>query len=124
MEYFLSVVRDNYANFSGRARRAEYWYFALFYTIIYVLLYLVGRLVGHDAGGQLLAGLFSLALLLPSIGVAIRRLHDTNRSGWFLFLLLIPLIGAIILLVFYCQDSDVSDNQYGPNPKLAVVAAA
>ena len=122
MEYFLSVVRDNYANFNGRARRAEYWYFTLFYIIIYLLLYLVGRLVGHDAGGRLLAGLFSLALLLPSIGVAIRRLHDTDRSGWFLFLALIPLIGAIILLVFYCQDSDVGDNQYGPNPKLAVAA--
>lgn len=82
MEYFLSVVRDNYANFEGRARRAEYWNFALFSMLISIGLVLVENLVGLTLGDAgMLSSLYSLAVFVPSLAVAIRRLHDTNRSG-------------------------------------------
>ncbi|WP_400162447.1 DUF805 domain-containing protein [Brevibacillus sp. TJ4] len=112
MQWFLKVVKD-YAVFGGRARRKEYWMYTLFYAIGYLILYILESLIGLT---QVLTGIYSLALLLPSLGVTIRRLHDTGRSGWWILISLIPLIGAIILLVFLCQDSKGS-NQYGPNPK-------
>jgi len=91
--------------------------FALFNFIVSLVLGAVDNLLGL---GALLAGLYSLAVLLPSIGVGIRRLHDTGRSGWWLLISLIPLIGAIVLLVFTIQDSQPGDNQYNPNPKGAL----
>jgi len=121
MHYFTDVLKK-YATFTGRARRSEYWYYTLFYFIIFVVLAAVGYLLDNATGDgvflwyRTLTGLFSLALLLPSLAVAVRRLHDTGRSGWYYFLVLIPVVGGIILLVFFCQDS-VGDNEYGPNPK-------
>lgn len=113
MEYFINAIR-NYADFSGRARRKEYWMFVLFYLIFYVLLSLVDKALGS----YVFTLVYSLVLLVPSISLATRRLHDTGRSGWWQLIVLIPLIGAIVLLVFYVQDSH-DDNDYGRNPKLA-----
>lgn len=110
--------------FKGRARRKEYWYFVLFNTIISILLSLIDTYVletNAETGVGILGGLYSLAVFLPSLGVLIRRLHDTGRSGWWIFINLIPLIGSIILLVFLVEDSKPGDNQYGPNPKVELV---
>ncbi len=119
MNWFLIALKK-YATFSGRAQRAEYWYFVLFYILIFIGLSILDGMTGSfsaESGMGFLGGLFSLALLIPSIAVGARRLHDTGRSAWFLLLALIPLVGAIVLLVFTVQDSTPGDNQYGPNPK-------
>lgn len=112
MEWYLKVLK-NYVGFSGRARRKEYWMFALFSFIVSLILTIVEKLIGLDS---VLSGLYSLAVLLPSLAVGARRLHDIGKSGWWLLIGLIPLIGAIVLIVFFCQDSQ-DDNQYGANPK-------
>jgi len=113
MSWYLAVLKK-YAVFGGRARRKEYWMFVLVNALIAVGL---GVLDG-DQG--VLAGLYSLAVLVPSLAVSVRRLHDTNRSGWWLLIALIPLAGAIVLLVFTLQDSDRIENRYGPSPKYIV----
>jgi len=113
LEYYTAVLK-NYAGFAGRARRAEYWMFALINAIISIVLAVVDMTVGL---GGALQGLYGLAVLIPSLAVGVRRLHDTNRSGWWLLIVLIPVLGWIALLVFFVQDSDAGDNQYGPNPK-------
>jgi uncharacterized membrane protein YhaH (DUF805 family) len=112
LEYYKAVL-TNYAGFAGRARRAEFWMFALINFIISIVLYGIGVAIGI---GQTLEGLYSLAVLVPSIAVATRRLHDTNRSGWWQ-LIALTIIGLIPLIIFYVQDSDAGENQYGPNPK-------
>ncbi len=119
MSWYLQVLKK-YAVFSGRARRKEYWYFFLFNIIISFVLGFIESLVGIAAGSDysVLGIIYGLAVLLPSIGVSIRRLHDTGRSGWWLFIGLIPLIGAIILLIYMVSDSQAGTNQYGPSPKL------
>jgi uncharacterized membrane protein YhaH (DUF805 family) len=114
MEWYLKVIK-NYVEFQGRARRKEYWNFLLFSFIVSIVL-LILESVGNLP--SVLSGLYSLAILLPSLAVTVRRLHDTGRSAWWLLIGLIPLIGAIILTVFMCLDSQESDNQYGPNPKV------
>ena len=121
MNWFLIAVKK-YATFSGRAQRAEYWYFALFYILIFIGLSMIDLITGSfsaKAGMGLLGGLLTLALLIPSIAVGVRRLHDTGRSGWWLLIALIPLVGAIVLLVFTVQDSEAGANSYGPNPKVS-----
>jgi uncharacterized membrane protein YhaH (DUF805 family) len=112
MDWYLGVLKK-YAVFEGRARRKEYWMFVLFNLIVSVVLSILGRF----AGLIVLSWIYSLALFIPSLAVSIRRLHDTNRSGWWILITLIPIIGAIILLVFLVQDSDPQENQYGSNPK-------
>jgi uncharacterized membrane protein YhaH (DUF805 family) len=115
----IRSVLSQYVGFSGRARRSEYWYFALFNFIVSI----ITRVIDGAAGVYpVITGLVSLALLLPGIAVGIRRLHDTGRSGWWLLLALIPIIGAIILIVWFCGDSQ-PDNEYGPNPKSVAPAA-
>jgi uncharacterized membrane protein YhaH (DUF805 family) len=121
MQWFIDVVKK-YAVFDGRARRKEYWMFVLFYAIIYIILGIIDGLIGTSANnsfGGLLAGLFGLAVLLPSIGVGIRRMHDTNRSGWWILISLIPCVGWIWFIVLAAQEGTVGDNQYGPDPKAA-----
>lgn len=113
MNWYLTVLK-RYTVFSGRAARTEFWMFALFNFIASIILGVVDSVLGL---GALLASLYSLAVLLPSLGVGIRRLHDTGRSGWWLLISLVPLVGIIVLLVFTIQDSQPGDNQYGPNPK-------
>lgn len=119
MNWFL-VALKKYATFSGRAQRAEYWYYTLFYILIYIGLTIIDSVTGTfdaESGVGLLGSLMGLALLLPTLAVTVRRLHDTGRSGWWLLIGLIPLVGLIVMLVFTVQDSKPGDNEYGPNPK-------
>lgn len=113
MQWYLKVLK-NYVGFQGRASRKEYWMFILITSIITIVLSIVETMVGLDS---VLSGIYSLATLLPSLAVGARRLHDTGRSGWWQLISLIPLIGAIILLIFLCKDSDENENKYGQNPK-------
>jgi len=120
MNWYLEVLRK-YAVFDGRARRKEYWYFFLINTVISIFLAFIDSFTGtisEDAGIGLLDGLYALAVLIPGTAVTVRRLHDTDRSGWWILIGLIPVIGGIALLVFMILDSTPGDNQYGPNPKL------
>lgn len=123
MNYYFSVLKK-YAVFEGRAQRAEYWYFYLFNLIIYIILSVFGGMIGIFnitlTGGNeinILAILYSLAVLLPGLAVSVRRLHDIGKSGWMILLNLIPLIGAIWILILMIRDSVPGDNEYGPNPK-------
>ena len=115
MNWYLEVLKK-YAVFNGRARRKEYWMFGLFNMIIACVLGFVEGLAGSPG---VVAGIYSLAVLIPGTAVFVRRLHDTNRSGWWFLIGLIPFIGAIVLIVFMVQDSQPNENQYGSNPKAA-----
>lgn len=115
MDWYLKVIK-NYVGFTGRARRKEYWMYCLFYIIIGIVIAVVERVIGL---GTMLSSLYSLALLLPSIAVSIRRMHDTGRSGWWICINFIPILGWLIFLFFAVQDSQPGENQYGPNPKAA-----
>ncbi|MGR3461728.1 MAG: DUF805 domain-containing protein [Roseovarius sp.] len=104
-----TVLTDNYANFSGRAARSEFWWFALFVLVVSLVLQLIL--------GDIVSAIFSLAVLLPSIAVAVRRLHDVDRSGWWYLLVLIPLIGGLILIfAFFIHRGTAGDNRFGPDP--------
>src|SRR5436309_5574241 len=120
MEWYLAVLKK-YLVFTGRATRTEYWMFALFNVIISIVLSIIGYVVVGGNGQSALSSLYSLAVLLPSLGVSVRRLHDTNRSGWWLLISLVPIIGIIVLIVFLVQDSDPGDNRYAPNPKAPAI---
>ncbi|MBN3792595.1 DUF805 domain-containing protein [Burkholderia sp. Ac-20353] len=124
---FTEAVRsvfNQYATFEGRARRAEYWYFALLTSLVSIACQVIAA-VARDASAvalllAIVALLASLALLLPSLAVSVRRLHDTGRSGWFLLIAFIPLIGGIILLVWMCSRGNAGPNRFGPDPIPAV----
>lgn len=117
-------VLSQYATFSGRARRSEYWYFVLFTLLTAIAASIVGGIIGGIIGDAATAGVIGmacyylccLALLLPGLAVSVRRLHDTGRSGWWLLISFVPLVGGIAILIFTLTDSK-PDNQYGPNPK-------
>ncbi|MCP3963253.1 MAG: DUF805 domain-containing protein [bacterium] len=119
MNWYVEVLKK-YAVFSGRAHRTEYWMFVLFNFIISFVLGFVdgltGMMISAEGGVGLLGTLYGLAVLVPSIAVAVRRLHDTGRSGWW-YLLVLTCIGIIPLIIFLCMDSQPGSNQYGPNPK-------
>jgi len=118
MEWYTTVWKK-FAQFDGRSRRKEYWMFVLFNTLICCVLYIPGLIFRESSLGLgLLAlyGIYALASLIPSIAVGVRRLHDTNKSGWFMLLCFVPII-SLVLLVFMCIDGDAGPNQYGPNPK-------
>ncbi len=121
MNWYLKVLKQ-YADFNGRARRSEYWMFTLINVLIIGVLYVLMFMSGSDGGAMAmvamgLVAIYSLAILVPSVAVAVRRLHDVGKSGWMLLVGLIPFIGSIWLLVLYCTDSQPGDNEYGPNPK-------
>lgn len=119
MEWFL-VALKKYAVFQGRARRKEYWYFILFYILIYIGLSIIeGMFGGSGSSGQggILTAVFTLGMLIPSLSVGVRRLHDTNRSGWWVLISLIPIVGVFILIYFTVQDGQSGTNRFGPNPK-------
>lgn len=123
MNWYLEVLKK-YAEFNGRASRQEYWYFLLFNILISAFLATIDYFTGTfnaETGLGLLSGIYTLAVLIPGISVTVRRLHDTDRSGWWIFISLIPIIGGITLLVFMVLDSTSGDNEYGPNPKQQVV---
>jgi len=117
MNWYLEVLK-NYAVFTGRARRTEYWMFAL---VNFIIAMAIGIVEGVLGGPGVIGMLYFLAVLIPAIAVSVRRLHDTGRSGLWLLISFVPLIGAIVLLVFMVQDSDPGQNQYGMNPKEATI---
>ena len=120
MNWYLKALKK-YAVFSGRARRKEYWMFSLFNIIIVLALAFVEGITGvaPQSDQSILAVVYLFAALLPGLAVTVRRLHDTGRTGWWLLISLVPIIGSLVLLVFMVQDSQQSENRYGPNPKLA-----
>ena len=132
MEWYLKVMRDNYANFSGRARRKEYWMFTLFFFLITVVIYFLFALLAFFMAGDLInlmniewvpvvlgfsTIIYFLIHLIPSIAVTVRRLHDTGKSGWLYLLTIIPYIGSLIIFIFTVIEGDKGDNKYGPDPK-------
>jgi uncharacterized membrane protein YhaH (DUF805 family) len=121
VDWYLAVL-TKYAIFDGRARRKEYWMFTLVNIIISIAIGIATGLVSGMLGlgpsaTNVVAILYACAILVPSLAVGVRRLHDTGRSGWWLLLVLIPIIGGIVLLVFAVQDSEPGSNAYGQNPK-------
>jgi uncharacterized membrane protein YhaH (DUF805 family) len=126
MNYFLDAL-GKYAVFSGRARRSEYWFFVLFCCLIAVALCAVGFYVGKVTGGPptlavYLVDFFSLLIFVPNLAVSVRRLHDVGMNGWWVVLNVVPL-GGLVLIYFFCQDSQPGANAYGPNPKELAVPA-
>ena len=122
MEWYLKVLRQ-YADFRGRARRSEYWYFVLFngiFSIVAIVLDNILGLASRELGYGVLYGVYSLAMIIPNLAVSVRRLHDVGKSGWFLLIALIPIVGAIWLLVLYFTDSDFGSNKWGLNPKQSI----
>tara|TARA_Y100001933_G_scaffold61813_1_gene61992 strand:+ start:138 stop:509 length:372 start_codon:yes stop_codon:yes gene_type:complete len=122
MEWYLKVMRDNYANFNGRARRKEYWMFYLFLFLfallagfVLAILFELGESVATIAA--ILAVVWYLAHLVPALAVTVRRLHDTGKSGWFYLFAFIPYIGSLIIFIFTVIEGDKGDNKYGPDPK-------
>ncbi len=127
MKYCLSALK-NYATFSGRARRSEYWYFFLFNIIFYIIASILDRTFGTTFSIKTFNGettlpygyiymLYALVVFLPGLAVTVRRLHDSGKSGWYILVSFIPIAGIIWLLVLLCTDSVVGKNKYGPNPK-------
>ena len=119
MNWYITVLK-RYGVFIGRARRAEFWWFFLINLLITAALAFVDQLTGTlspEGGYGLLSGIYSLAVLLPTLAVAVRRLHDIGRSGWWLLIGLIPVIGTIILLALFILDGMPGDNRFGSNPK-------
>jgi len=116
ISYWKKVVLENYANFEGRARRAEFWWFFLATFIIGIVFNILIRISGIFA---LLDLIYVVAVFIPNIAVGIRRLHDTNKSGWYLLLWLIPIVGWIILIVFLATEGKRETNQWGPSPKFS-----
>ena len=105
-----SVILKNYVNFEGRATRAEFWWFFLFCFVIGIIFSLLGKV------GSILSAIWSIGILLPQLALGARRLHDINKSGWLLLLALIPLIGEIILIIWWVKEGDAGENQFGPVP--------
>ena len=135
MDWMLMPLR-RYAEFTGRSRRKEYWMFFLFVLIVTVVLHMLDSALGlggsssssmSTSGAKLgagasfhtgvLGGIFAAATLIPSIAVGVRRLHDTDRSGWWLLIALVPFIGALVLLIFFVLDGTRGPNRFGPDPK-------
>jgi uncharacterized membrane protein YhaH (DUF805 family) len=131
MQWYLKVLKQ-YADFSGRARRTEFWMFTLFSILASIVLGLVDALIGTasivSTGSSfvyspgLLGGLYGLAVLIPTLAVTVRRLHDQDKSGWFILLGLIPIVGGIIVLVFMCLEGTRGANRFGPDPKQDAMA--
>lgn len=119
MNWYLKVLKQ-YFDFSGRARRKEYWMYTLFNVIVAFALGIIDGITGAKLGGEmfgLLGTLYTLAVLIPGIAVGVRRMHDLDRSGWWLLIAFVPVIGAIVLLVWACSEGSRGSNRFGPDPK-------
>ena len=116
MNWYVTVLKK-YAEFNGRSRRSEYWYFVLISTVISWALMAMDYFIWGNYQLGIMSSLYSLIVLVPSLAVMVRRLHDTGRSGWNVLWLFLPLIGAILLLVWLATDGEPGPNQYGLNPK-------
>ena len=112
----VKAVFSEYATFEGRARRSEYWWFVLFNFIVSIVIAVLTAGGGHGMGGGLFSTIWSLATLLPSLAVGARRLHDIDRSGWWLLIGFIPLIGIIVLIVFFATRGTPGANRFGNDP--------
>ncbi len=123
-DWYKKVVFENYANFTGRARRSEYWNFVLVNFLInlslWFLLFFLGFFINIGFGFlfYLVLLLYGLAIIIPSLAAVVRRLHDINKSGWYYFVFLIPIVGIIWLLVMLFTEGDRGENYYGPDPKM------
>jgi len=116
---FVEAIRSvltQYVGFSGRARRAEYWYFFLFECIVNFVLSMLGNITDMNFFNILIT-LFNLAVFLPGLAVCFRRMHDTGKSAWYLLIGLVPIVGQILIMLWFIKDSEPGTNQYGPNPK-------
>ena len=126
MNWYLEVIKNNYANFSGRARRKEYWMFIVVNTIILAVLYGImfssidsytGEMSGTGFAALIIIGIYSLATIIPNIAVTVRRFQDQDRSGWMILLSFIPFVGGLILFIFMCLDGTRGENRFGLDPK-------
>jgi uncharacterized membrane protein YhaH (DUF805 family) len=119
VSYWKKVVLENYANFDGRARRAEFWWYFLANLLISIVFNIIDAVIGLGLGGGIgvLGLIYSLAVLVPGLAVGVRRLHDTDKSGWWLLIGLIPIVGIIVLIVFWATDGQPTVNQYGASEK-------
>ncbi|MAQ92783.1 hypothetical protein B1759_12690 [Rubrivirga sp. SAORIC476] len=115
MDWYLNVLQNHYFDFEGRARRKEFWMFALINFAISIVITIVVGVVS-DSLASIVSMLYSLAVMLPSIGLGVRRLHDTGRTGWLALLALIPLVN-LVLIYFFVLEGDAGPNEYGPDPK-------
>jgi uncharacterized membrane protein YhaH (DUF805 family) len=123
----IRSVLSQYVGFGERARRSEYWWFVLFTVLVGIVTAILDSVLGTDFEGSagangVLSLIANLILLLPSLAVTVRRLHDTDRSGWWILIAVIPLIGAIVLLVFLVQDGTPGPNRFGLSPKYQAVS--
>lgn len=130
MEWYLKVMRDNYANFNGRARRKEYWIYTLILTVLLIALMAImfsalslsdeTRIETGPSGylTVLLLFVFLVVHFIPSLALTVRRLHDTGKSGWWYLIVFVPYLGNFVIFIFTLIDGDEGENKYGPNPKL------
>lgn len=123
----IKSVFSKYAEFEGRARRSEYWYWVLLNVIVSLVTSGVGFGIGlafslGDAQSSALGTIWSLATLIPSLAVSVRRMHDIGKSGWSILIELIPIVGSIIFIVWCCRDSEMMPNEYGESPKYPSMA--
>ncbi|MAU54753.1 MAG: DUF805 domain-containing protein [Flavobacteriaceae bacterium] len=130
MEWYLKVMRDNYANFNGRARRKEYWMYTLILTVLLIALMAImfsalslsdeTRIETGPSGylTVLLLFVFLVVHFIPSLALTVRRLHDTGKSGWWYLIVFVPYLGNFVIFIFTLIDGDEGENKYGPNPKL------
>ncbi|WLV24620.1 DUF805 domain-containing protein [Aciduricibacillus chroicocephali] len=114
MKWYIKAIK-NFADFQGRARRKEYWMFVLFNYIFTLIIGFSNEIITLPAA---IGYVYVFGMIVPNLAVSVRRLHDTNRSGWWVLINIIPLVGPIILTVFQCLDSTPGTNKYGPNPKI------
>lgn len=114
MNYYFKAL-SNYANFEGRARRSEYWFFVLFNVLFAFGAIILDAVLGTEMVFYILYCLF---VFMPGLTLSVRRLHDVGKSGWMFLIILIPIIGAIWLFILYVTDSESESNEYGPNPKI------
>lgn len=121
MNWYLKVVRDNYFNFSGRARRQEFWMFMLINFIIAAILSVLDSVLGLNFGSEqqngMLNTIYSLLVFIPTLALYVRRLHDYGKSGWWILLLFFIIIGWIWLLIWFCMEGENKPNKWGENPK-------
>ena len=120
MNYYIDCLTKKYCCFSGRARRKEYWMFVLFNFIAALVIGFVGAFLAgltNVTAFAFLGTIYNIAVIVPSMGLLFRRLHDIGKSGWWWLIGLVPFVGWIVIIVFCCLDSQSGDNQYGPNPK-------
>ncbi len=120
MNWYLKCLKQ-YADFSGRARRKEYWMYVLFYMIIAIVVHVIDVMLGWvtlEFEMGVLGGLYSLCMFIPGLAVSVRRLHDIGKSGWNFLFILIPLVGAVVLLIWFCKEGERRGNAWGLDPKI------